>query len=208
MYMTRMELDPCRRDTVRALASPGMFHGAIESAFPGERRRRLWRVDELNGRSYLLLVSGEEPDLTRAAEQFAPPGAGWETKNYQPFLNALADGGVWRFRLAANPTISAPSHSQARGKVYAHVTAAQQKNWLLTRAEKHGFSLSDETFDITRRGVLSFRKEAQQRPVTLGVCVFEGLLTVTDALLLRKALTEGIGRGKAYGQGMMTLVRA
>ena len=208
MYMTRMELDMGRRDTVRALVSPGMLHGAIERAFPGERRRRLWRVDELNGRRYLLLVSGEEPDLTRAAEQFAPPGAGWETKNYRPFLDALTNGGVWRFRLAANPTISAPSQAGERGKVYAHVTAAQQKNWLLARAEKHGFSLTEEGFDVTRRGVLSFRKGPQQRPVTLGVCVFEGLLTVTDAALLRKALTEGVGRGKAYGQGLMTLVRA
>ena len=37
---------------------------------------------------------------------------------------------------------------------------------------------------------------------------FEGLLRVTDAALFREALTRGIGRGKAYGLGLLTLMRA
>ena len=35
---------------------------------------------------------------------------------------------------------------------------------------------------------------------------FEGILTVTDPELFCRALTEGIGRGKAYGMGMMTVM--
>ena len=31
-------------------------------------------------------------------------------------------------------------------------------------------------------------------------------LTVTDAELFKKLLTEGIGRGKAYGLGLMTVI--
>ena len=37
---------------------------------------------------------------------------------------------------------------------------------------------------------------------------YEGTLEVTDVERFKKALTEGIGRGKAYGMGMMTIVRA
>ena len=56
MYLTRMELDVSKRDTRKALHTPSMFHGAIESSFPDERERRLWRVDEFQGRYYLLLL--------------------------------------------------------------------------------------------------------------------------------------------------------
>ena len=54
-----------------------------------------------------------------------------------------------------------------------------------------------------------FRKPADEnRLVDLLSVTFEGLLTVTDAELFRKTLTEGIGRGKAYGMGMLTVVHA
>ena len=35
---------------------------------------------------------------------------------------------------------------------------------------------------------------------------FEGILTVTDAARFRETLTQGLGRGKAYGNGLMTVV--
>ena len=57
MYLSRVELDPTRRSTMTALAAPQKFHGAVESAFSGERRRRLWRLDRLGEKLYLLLLS-------------------------------------------------------------------------------------------------------------------------------------------------------
>ena len=33
MYLTRMELDVNKRDTRKALMSPNLLHGAIESSF-------------------------------------------------------------------------------------------------------------------------------------------------------------------------------
>ena len=72
MYLSRVELDEARRSTMRALAAPQKLHGAVESAFPGERRRRLWRLDRLGGKLYLLLLSEGLPDLTGIAEQFGP----------------------------------------------------------------------------------------------------------------------------------------
>ena len=207
MYMTRLELDPMKRDTRKALAAPAMLHGAVEQAFEGARKRRLWRVDELNGRRYLLIVSKDVPELTAAAAQFAPEGATGETRSYDAFLSNIAAGSRWHFRLAANPTISRAGPADGRGKVYAHVTVRQQEQWLMDRAEKHGFQLEAGGFKVTRRGMLSFNKGAQRQRVTLGYCVFEGTLRVTDADLMRRALTEGIGRGKAYGLGMLTIAR-
>ena len=55
------------------------------------------------------------------------------------------------------------------------------------------------------RGIAEFKRG--ERRVTLGVATFEGVLEVTDPDALRRALTHGIGRGKAYGCGLMTLAR-
>ena len=56
MYLSRVELDLTRRSTMEALAAPQKLHGAVESAFPGERRRRLWRVGYLGEGLYLLVL--------------------------------------------------------------------------------------------------------------------------------------------------------
>ena len=43
--------------------------------------------------------------------------------------------------------------------------------------------------------------------MTLVLATFEGVLEVTEPEALRRVLTHGIGRGKAYGCGLMTLAR-
>ena len=43
--------------------------------------------------------------------------------------------------------------------------------------------------------------------VTINRTVYEGVLHVTDAEVLRRVLVTGIGRSKAYGCGLMTLAR-
>lgn len=212
MYLTRLELDTRRRSTMKALASPNLFHGAIESSFPGERKRRLWRIDPLNGRYYLLLLSEDAPDLTDMARQFGVSGAAlpWESKSYDSLLERIQEGSTWQFRLTANPTKACKSAAspQARGTVHAHITPAHQQQWLLERCQSHGFSLNSEEFLVTSSRWLRFYKgQARKYPVTLLSCTYEGLLTVTDAQQFRQTLQTGIGRGKAYGLGLLTIVR-
>ena len=75
----------------------------MENSFSGERRRRLWRLDSLNGKLYLLLLSEELPDLTGLCAQFGT-GAAPETRRYEPLLERVTPGSCWQFRLTANPT--------------------------------------------------------------------------------------------------------
>ena len=63
MYFSRIELDMRKRSTMKAISSPSLFHGAIESSFIGERNRRLWRIDKLGGHTYLLVLSEDKPDF-------------------------------------------------------------------------------------------------------------------------------------------------
>ena len=211
MYLSRMELNTGERNTMKALVSPNLFHGVIEAAFPGPRERKLWRIDRLGGKYYLLLLSPERPQLHRAAAQFGFPDSGmpWETKDYGPLLARIREGEHWHFRLTANPTKACKEEAGGRGTVHAHITVNYQKRWLLERCRKHGFSLEEESFTVVNSRWLRFYKgNSGKRPVTLLAVSYEGLLEVTDAQLFQKTLTEGMGWGKAFGLGLLTVVRA
>jgi CRISPR system Cascade subunit CasE len=212
MYLSRIEINRRRRDTMRALASPQIIHGAIEACFPARDKsdsRSLWRIDQFNGLLYLLLQSGIKPDFTHIAEQFGWPGQTWETREYDGFLSRLKNEQVWRFRLLANPTHSVNVEGKSRGKVMGHATVAWQKNWLSTRAEKHGFALEQAdglpTFDVVQSDIRRFLRCGS--PVIFNAVTFEGVLRVIDAELLVNSMTHGIGREKAYGCGLLTLAR-
>ena len=117
MYLSRAELDPTRRETMVALISPQKFHGAVENAFPGARRRRLWRLDQLGEKLYLLLLSEERPDLTALCAQFGT-GAPPETRPYDPLLERVTAGSCWQFRLTTQ---------QLRGREGSRVRTAYRK---------------------------------------------------------------------------------
>lgn len=203
MYLSRIELNVELRETMKALVSPSKFHGAIESAFIGERARRLWRIDELNGKKYILLLSETIPNLEHFAEQFGYLGK-YETKDYSILLSRVADGDKWRFRLTANPTIS-----KSHGKIMAHITPEYQKKWLTDRADRCGFALNDQEFQTVQSRWYNFNKRdgAVSANIRMLSVTFEGVLTITSAKQFKETLCRGIGREKAYGQGLMTIVR-
>lgn len=207
MYLTQLHLDGSNRRTLAALAAPSKFHGAIETAFPGARQRNLWRIDQRGGQLYLLILSAEKPDLTNAATQFGVPGEIWQTKDYNVLLERIRAGSRWRFRLCANPTYSVPAGTGRRGRVCAHSTPENQLRWLRKQSEKHGFSLKPDEFSVTKTKWYRFRKGTSSNNVTFLAVTYDGTLTVEDPALFKEALCHGIGSGKAYGAGLMTLVR-
>jgi CRISPR system Cascade subunit CasE len=173
----------------------------------------LWRVDQHPSQTVLYLVSPARPDLTHLVEDAGwPTTQGWETRDYTPLLVRLATGQQWMFRLTANPVINRRVRVDAeRSQRLGHVTVAQQTDWFLRQADRHGFTvpLTDHKEpDVAVRGRRPLRFDRQGRTVTLATAVFEGRLDITDADALRTALTHGIGHGKAYGCGLLTLAPA
>lgn len=216
MYLSRIELDTHRRETMRALGSPYVFHAAIENCYTSiaetESSRKLWRIDRLGERFYLLLLSPEKPDFSGFAAQFCSSGVQGESKPYDRLLSRVQSGQRWQFRLCANPVHSVKKEAGAsdRGRVYAHITVEQQKRWLRQKAKQCGFYLESEnaeegkcSFDVIQSETVRFNR--QHKSVTLGVVTFEGVLFVTNAALFAKSLTEGIGRAKAFGCGLLTI---
>ena len=178
-----------------AMANPQRFHGAVEQAFPGERRRRLWRLDPLGGRLYLLILSEDWPALSGIEEQFGCGEPG-ETKDYTPLLERIATGTVWRFRLTANPTVSRPAGRalSERGRVQAHITPEFQEKWLRERAEDHGFLLKDML--VTGSRWLRFQKKPPGKPCHLAFCDLRGSVGSDGSRRVPPGVDQGPGARK------------
>lgn len=210
MHLTRFEINPRRRDARNMLASPQRMHAAVLAAFPESRDegRVLWRLDEGRHDVLLYVVSPDKPDLTHLVETIGRPTYGWQTRDYGGFLERLAAGERWAFRLQANPVHSARSDDGGRGKRVGHVTVAQQTDWFLRQAARHGFvvpTAAHDEPDVAVRGRRKLRFDRRGRTVTLSTAVFEGVLRVEDVTALRAALVGGIGPAKGYGCGLLTL---
>ena len=206
MYLSRIQINPARRGGRRLLGSPQAMHAAVLASFPegdDDRGRVLWRVDRDEHRAWLYVVSRPAPDFGHIVEQ-----AGWQTREdtwavrpYGGLLERLAVGQAWAFRLTANP-----SHTH-EGKRYGHVTVAQQEEWLLSRAPRWGFAVT-ETDGVRDLVVHDRRTEQFQREsvaVTITKATYDGILTVLDPEALRTTLTSGAGPAKGYGCGLLTL---
>ncbi len=220
MYLSRVEIDVKNRQKTKDLTQLGAFHNWVEQSFPKEieakeRLRHLWRVDKLSGKTYLLLVSENSPDL-KLLTKYGVSGTAM-AKLYDPFLDTIKEGQIMQFRLTANPTHSVIKPGEKQGRNFPHITVDQQQRWLTDRAEKSGFQIVKQVqdddpdsqehleFDIVNRDWPILKKSKRHR-VRLSRVTFEGLLRVEDADRFRQVLVSGIGREKAYGMGLMTVI--
>ncbi len=221
MFLTRMRLNPTRATTKRMVVSPQVTHALVLGSVPpaplSTPGRSLWRLDHEGPQIELLLASPVRPDLTGIVEQAGwPSAAGWETRDYEPFLARLESGQIWRFRLRANPVRVISQGEGVRGRVSPHRTVSHQLSWLFERAERLGVVFPHGAFEtpaviVRGRGVSTFRRESGDGVrkrfdrVALTTATFEGILRVNEPDLLRTALRSGVGRGKGYGCGLLTL---
>lgn len=217
MYLTKMPINGRRRGAAKLLSSPQAMHAAVQSAFPpgsleSAGGRALWRVDRPGDHEVsLYLVSPLEPDLSHVVEQAGwQSGEMWQTRDYRPLLTRLEQGQRWAFRLTANPVF----HGYKTGREWsdtkplAHVTVEQQQRWLLDRTERSGFRVPDGShgepaLQVVDRSMLRFGKGGHR--VVVSSATFEGILEVSDPEALVRTLTQGLGRAKAYGCGLLTL---
>lgn len=207
MILTRIELNTKKRATMMALANPNKFHGALENAKEDHEERILWRIDSLNSKDYLMILSPSSLKTSGLIEQFGYAEKPAQSVLYDKLLNRISTNSRWRFRFVANPTFSEkPKNENKRGKIHSHVSAKYQLEWLEKQGKKHGFIIDDEHTNVMQSRWITFKKNGVGQKVLVKQVVFEGILTVNDLELFKQALQNGIGRGKAYGMGMLTIV--
>lgn len=217
MYLSRVKIDLHNRRKLRELTYLGAYHAWVEDSFPDEiedikenRTRKLWRVEQVNGESYLLILSKNKPDLEKLEKYGVKSSA--ETKSYDKLLSSIEVGMRARFKICLNTVKSIRDDKNElckRGRLVP-VGLDELHKFFLERTEKNGFSVKDNEFDITSRGEKLFMKHEEDKEknikINLVSATYEGILTVRDVDKFKYTLVNGVGRKKAYGFGLLTII--
>lgn len=235
MYLSRLVLNPKSRAVRRDLADCWQLHRTLMRAFPaaparGDARAHfgvLYRsdVNPATGNVTVYVQSRERPDWARLDPDYLlePPAC----KSVEEQYGGLREGMVLRFRLRANPTRkvdtkTGPDGRRRHGKRVELRNEADQIAWLKRKAEQGGFELLSvrvspavpdvrtvpEGKIVRTAGQQRLRASGEAegvRTLTFASVLFDGNLRIVDAARFRRALAAGIGPGKAYGFGLLSL---
>lgn len=207
MFLTRLRLDPASAQARRDLSDPYDMHRTLVRAFVTESEepvpRFLWRLEPVQDWS--------RPEVLVLAEQ---PGHWGFLQAERGYLRADAEGlagqaidlaamtragAALRFRLAANPTVT------RAGKRFGLVGEEAQLAWLNRQGQRYGFEVLEAV--VSGGDVVHGRRPGGR--ISLLRVLFDGVLKVNDPHALQQAVRAGIGPGKAFGCGLLSLpVRA
>lgn len=205
MHLTRLRLDPQNPQARRDLADAYDMHRTLVRAFVRQEQdevpRFLWRLEpgQLWTEPVVLVQSdraGDWSHLTALNGYLRNGQDAVASKVYD--LHDLLTHPRLRFRLAANPTVT------RAGKRLGLVGEDAQLEWLQRQGERQGFALAAAL--VTGSDMLHCRKGSSR--VSLRRVLFEGVLQVTDANALALAVSQGLGHGKAFGCGLLSLARS
>ncbi len=180
--------------------------------------------DRRNGKAILLVQSAVEPNWNSLPENYADE---IQCKQIDEQYAAISDGQRLLFRLHANPTKRiGKSDQQAADKFKQYEKGANRRRvelrtdvekieWLKRKGADAGFRLANVQIKETvanvaaiTQGKIKSRRNDSDKPMTFGAVTFEGILEVTDAEKFRESLKQGIGTGKAYGFGLLSVAKA
>lgn len=187
---------------------------------PNTKRDFLYRQVIEHGRVKYYVLSNRMPVDKTEIWHIDPP------KVYDP---RLSQGQKLFFMLRVNPVVIATT---ANEKKQRHDVVMQEKKrigykqipekerpslqqlvqqssikWLTARMDNNGFSLEPD--QVIADGYQQHRNSInkQQHPIRYSTVDFQGILTVTNIDLFRKALFSGIGKSKAFGCGLLLIKR-
>jgi CRISPR system Cascade subunit CasE len=215
----------------RALLDPQVMHRTVMSGFygwtePGSRDHRaqmgvlsLWTLD-LRNRTLLLVVQSQvQPDWSSI-----PSGALTDGIVTLPVDMPIRAGDEFTFRTVVNPTRDreiwkdTPQGRERARLRLADTTPRHARAWFAERLQppgadpvgragirRIGATGDPETMAVRILPKLTFG--TTHHGARLGQAELRGTLTVTDPAAFARALTEGIGRGRAYSSGLLLVRR-
>ncbi|MBI3424164.1 MAG: type I-E CRISPR-associated protein Cas6/Cse3/CasE [Acidobacteria bacterium] len=233
LFLSRLMFNPLCGHVRRDLANCQDLHRTLLKAFPAQAASDtgaraefgvLYRVETnpRTGAVTVLVQAQHKPDWSVLPADYLLAEAG-EPKPIAEVYQALQPGQRLRFRLRANPT-RAVTAFDAAGKIKKNSQRVdlrgepEQLEWLRRKAQDGGFRLlalrvapEVPNTQVQPAGkTLGWRVDVagEHKRLTLAAVVFEGELAVTDAAQFLQTLRQGIGRGKAYGFGLLSIARA
>lgn len=186
---------------------------------------RVEPVDHTPGLIRLLVQSNTQPDWSTLPARYLGPAPDERgnpaIRSVEVEYTRIHNGDHLIFRLRANPTKRLSNRTPGRedtllGKRVALLREDDQLEWLARKGEQHGFRLLTTNIDPTvpsvqvsvqaaERGRRPDPQRERPHPLTFGAVLFNGHLEVTNADQFRSALADGIGSGKAFGFGLLSI---
>jgi CRISPR system Cascade subunit CasE len=177
----------------------------------------LWRLDGIRRGFVAYVQSSTKPDWSRLPADYLVEAP--QVRSLQPMFDAIAPGRRFAFRLIGNPTRTVPQPDtkaanpdrRPHGRRVARRKPEEQLEWLIRKGEQHGFvipSAHKGQPDVSPSPCLTLtsrKRPGDKGPITLEPVRFDGHLIVTGADAFANALRLGIGHGKAYGCGLLSL---
>lgn len=223
------ELSDCQAMHRRVMSA---FPDAPDAAQAREEYCVLYRVEVgARGQGIVLLVqSAVAPDWSELPAGYLGHAGIDENpscKQLGTLYESFRAGALLRFRLRANPTRKIETKSGAdgarrNGRRVEIRDEDGQLAWLARKGEQHGFRLSatrafadvpnmravyEDKVMGRRREKDALSKAGPASRLSFGSVLFDGELTVTNATLFKLALLKGIGTGRAYGFGLLSVAR-
>ena len=165
------------------------LHKFIYSLFPGDNRDFLYydKGGDIRGRK-ILIISRALPEI--------PENVFVEIKRIPTdFFNYS----TYSFQTKLNP-ISKESKSNQYKPIKGHGNLSR---WFIDHQEIWGFEVDEESLEIVDWGVDYVI--TKQGEIPFNTATFRGVLRVRDKGLFQKTFEQGIGRGKAFGFGLLQI---
>lgn len=213
LHFLKVALDAVQARSVCALENAYQLHCWIEGLkqkdHDREQDRILWRMDHSKqGTAPVVLIQ----------TNFTPNPSGLKAMAKNAMIQSVAEKKVrplfqehqvFRFRLRANATKTPFRGEGKRGRREPVLGAGDAETWLVRKGAHHGFSCS--LFNLVEEGPVHLRKENKQQknrpPMTFNSILYEGMLQVRDPEAMATVVEKGLGRGKGFGFGLISLAR-
>ena len=203
MYLSKLVLNEHETAVHRDLGNTHKLHQRIMQGFPddqGDNPRQAWNIlyrqepDSL----VVLVQSTIAPDWSRLPPDYLLKSDNkeirWDTTHF-------ATGNLYQFRLKANPS----KRDKATGKLIGMFRREDQIAWLERKASQHGFQAMG--IDVIPVPNLFGTKTKGSAPIRIHSVIFQGFLQVTDPVQFIQSIEKGIGRGRSYGCGLLSIAK-
>jgi CRISPR system Cascade subunit CasE len=143
----------------------------------------------------ILLLSNRKPHQT---PQFG------QVKT-SPILTSFANHAEYAFEITINPV----KRDNASGKIIGIRGREEIQQWFMQRAsDAYGFKVNPASIQIEQISVQTFEKSSEKsvQIITHGSATIKGQLIVTDREIFVNSFTQGLGRGKSFGFGLLQIV--
>ena len=201
MILSRFHLDMHSKEARKCLSDCQIMHRSIMRLFHCARQdsKVLYRLNTAN--LYIYILSEMPPDLNDIPAGMFPKGQ----KNMQSWEEQLAPGQYYNFDMLVSPAKKVAEDGAKNSRRRFLRTPPERLAWLERKAEQSGFALL-RTQENGNTSIYGRHHEEAGGKFYCPAVRFQGLLQVLDREKFLHAWKNGIGPGRAYGQGMLLLM--